>query len=544
MSKIKSGAASVCYPPAFPVDGRLPTQAALVGEHCRRQDSQELAYRQELCLAAGRRVDMPCCKTLHISLFFDGTGNHLNHDVYVKGGRGEIQSPTNIARLFRATIGAGLAGGAPQEVTDNPEQTGGKYFKYYVPGVGTPFPEVEDNDFSAAGLVAAACGEERINWGLLRIIDALMRALGLGRLDDDACLASIKAMGTWMATMGVTGAVNRQAEFQRLLRGMAPKLYNAINQPSPGQPKLLGIKLYVYGFSRGAAQARAFVNWLAGLITKPKDRGRRPEQCLQVHGIKIPVSVEFLGLLDTVASVGIAHIAPVAEGHMGWADDTMELPNEARFSGLIKRCVQFVAAHEQRLCFPLDSLRRTQGQYPQHSAEVVYPGMHSDVGGGYPPGDQGKANPRDIKHDGLLLSQIILHDLYAEAFNSGAPIKVPADILPRDLANDVWRKMSAESVLEFRLSNDLINRFNAWRELTLGLPAPKTPISAREAINYSPVDAGHTLEKAIENQIAWITAWRIERYARKSLLKTPFYLRATNTMENDAVRKQKKKERD
>lgn len=44
--------------------------------------------------------------------------------------------------------------------------------------------------------------------------------------------------------------------------------------------------------------------------------------------LKIPLSVEFLGLLDTVASVGIPHIAPIAEGHMGWADGNQELPEE------------------------------------------------------------------------------------------------------------------------------------------------------------------------------------------------------------------------
>ena len=48
------------------------------------------------------------------------------------------------------------------------------------------------------------------------------------------------------------------------------------------------------------------------------------------------------------------------------------------------------------------------GKYPLYATEVVYPGMHSDIGGGYPPGDQGKANGED---DALLLSQIALHDM-------------------------------------------------------------------------------------------------------------------------------------
>ena len=94
-------------PPPFPPQGRLPTQALQVGQNCHQQNSAERLYRQELCLAAGWRVEPPCCKTLHISLFFDGTGNNLNNDFILS----DPKHPTNIARLFRATIGDGTAGG-------------------------------------------------------------------------------------------------------------------------------------------------------------------------------------------------------------------------------------------------------------------------------------------------------------------------------------------------------------------------------------------------------------------------------------------------
>ncbi len=64
------------YPPEFPRLGRLPSQVALVGANCRKQDSEEQKYHDELCVAANRLVAPPCCKTLHISLFFDGCGNN------------------------------------------------------------------------------------------------------------------------------------------------------------------------------------------------------------------------------------------------------------------------------------------------------------------------------------------------------------------------------------------------------------------------------------------------------------------------------------
>jgi len=36
------------FPPVFPAQGRLPTQATLAGKNCAQQDSHELAYRQVL----------------------------------------------------------------------------------------------------------------------------------------------------------------------------------------------------------------------------------------------------------------------------------------------------------------------------------------------------------------------------------------------------------------------------------------------------------------------------------------------------------------
>ncbi|POD99406.1 T6SS phospholipase effector Tle1-like catalytic domain-containing protein [Pectobacterium odoriferum] len=524
-------------PPPFPAQGRLPTQALQVGQSCHQQNSAERLYRQELCLAAGRRVEPPCCKTLHISLFFDGTGNNLNNDLLLS----DPKHPTNIARLFRATIGDGTAGGVSDTSKvplDTASESGGKYFKFYIPGVGTPFPEVNDPDYSTMGLVGATKGEERINWALLRIIDVLMRVSkdtenNSIKLSEGASRKSIGKMGTSWNRLWFGGSHNRYEEFSRLLNDLAPQLKTLMTQPEPGKPKLLGIKLYVYGFSRGAAAARAFVRWLSELLPPPKAEGENPPQCLQIGELQLPISVEFLGLLDTVASVGIAHVVPIAEGHMSWADGTMELPSDETYPGLIKKCVHLVSGHEQRLCFPLDSVRRGNGKYPPYVTEVVYPGMHSDIGGGYPPGDQGKAN---AERDGYLLSQIVLHDMYSAAFNCGAPLKVPKQALPEEFKLQSWRVIPFDLDSQFFVSEVLSSRFNAWRELTLNQTTPEK-IAPEGASRYEPPRASGSLETVVENQIAWITAWRIERYARGSMLKTPFYQRATNTEALPAARK-------
>ncbi|WP_312544280.1 T6SS phospholipase effector Tle1-like catalytic domain-containing protein, partial [Pantoea eucalypti] len=438
-------------------------------------------------------------------------------------------------------IGQGAAGGVVkgEELLDADGSGDDKYYKYYIPGVGTPFPEVNDLDFSMMGLAAATYGEDRINWGLLRIIDALKRTTTKKSLSNGVSWSAVNKMATSVASFGLTGAANRFETFQSLLKEMTPDLQKALVPVEPGKPKLLGIKLYVYGFSRGAAAARAFVNWLSELLPKPEEGKDKPEQCLAVDGLKIPLSVEFLGLLDTVASVGVAHIAPVVEGHMGWANGTQELPAEKTYGGLVKKCVHLVSSHEQRLCFPLDSIRRPDGKYPANSLEVVYPGMHSDLGGGYPPGDQGKANAED---DGFLLSQIALHDMYSSAFQAGAPLKIPEDSLPSELKSDDWRKMPLSVGKKFFIDEVLSGRFNAWREITLGLTAHDEPLSPEQAANYDPPRAPVSLEKALENQMGWITAWRINRYAGGTYKTQRFYVdSAANGLDKDSdplVRKQ------
>lgn len=511
----------VCYPPQFPLQGRLPQRAEQVQDNLLRQCEQERGYHDALCLASGYRQPLPCCKTLHISLFFDGTGNNLNNDLY----ESPIAHPTNIARLFRASIGDGHAGGTShrgtaQGLTDAAGTGNGQYFKYYMPGVGTPFPEVNDLDYSSFGLAFARRGEERINWGLLMIIDALRRTLGQPRLDNAALQAGVEAMGTWLGTEWIMGRANRAGEFRRQLKALERPLRIALGQPQPGQPKLLGIKLYVYGFSRGAAAARAFVNWLNLLLSRSE-----ATPTLVLNDLKLPVSVEYLGLLDTVVSVGLADISPGVTGHMGWGDGSQELPR----GNLLKRCLHIVASHEQRLSFPLESIRGEDGTYPENSVEVIYPGVHSDQGGGYPPGDQGKALSQDSRvGDGLLLSQIALHDLYADAFAHGAPLKVLKDALPIGLRQEIWRAMEPEVVREFDTTSELVARFNAWRQVTLGLLPMKQPISTEQTERYQVLPATIPLEEALRTQLAWITAWRIDRYAFGSLKNTDFYLAASD----------------
>ncbi len=78
----------------------------------------------------------------------------------------------------------------------------------------------------------------------------------------------------------------------------------------------------------------------------------------------------------------------------------------------MQRVVHFTAAHEQRLNFPLTRIR---AQCPH--TEHVYPGVHSDVGGGYGLRSQGRS-----PGEGGLLSQIPLMHMHKAARAAGVPL--------------------------------------------------------------------------------------------------------------------------
>ncbi|ATA18929.1 putative alpha/beta hydrolase family protein DUF2235 [Gibbsiella quercinecans] len=479
-----------CFaPPPFPDAGRLLLSAAQVNANYKKQVRDEMDYRIKLAAQTGKKGIIPCCRSLHISLFFDGTGNNEENDTRAA----KPSHPTNIAKLYHATY-------------QDADRDG--YFRYYLPGVGTPFPKIGEMDYSTHGLAFATGGEDRINWALLRLVDALSYAItkGAKRLDDSVAKGMLPDM---QAHAPFSGEVNRRNVMKPLLKALETQAV-----PSQ-QPHLLRIKLFIYGFSRGAAEARTFVNWLTQL---PDPKTKTEHQELTLAGL--PVSIEFLGLLDTVASVGAAHILPGAAGHMGWADNTQQLPDERTFPGLIKCCRHFVSAHEQRLCFPLDSVRRPDGSYPANTQEVIYPGMHSDVGGGYPPQDQGKS----CNGVGEILSQIVLHDMYATAFEAGAPLSVLAECVT-DCIKDKSpnRQIDIKTQGEFDFSKELVKRFNIWRQTLLNTTLQGAEESEDKQQGYRAYQLSQALESAVIDQVGWITAWRIGRYANGSLTAQYFY---------------------
>jgi hypothetical protein len=350
-------------PQSFPISG------------LRKLTPKEILQRAKAmnCTLANKGA-LSCTGQLNVGIFFDGTGN--NKDIDYEKLKPLDRKHSNVVKLFNTY----------------PDRTGDGYFSYYIPGVGTPFPQIGDSGKNVFGGAFAWDGENRITWAFTRLLNAPQRYVLDGNLLDDEISAHLSK---YLAS-STTSASRRQSVLRTWQKTLASNLKGKL-------PRVELINLSVFGFSRGAAEARAFCNWLF-------------EVCEPVGGgwefAGIPIRLSFLGIFDTVASVGIPDSLSnsIFEGHQSWADNNMQI------HPAIEQCVHFVAGHEVRAAFPLDSVR-VGGVYPGNAKEVMYPGSHSDLGGGYPPNAVGIA-PENVNE----FARIPGAQMYQEALLAGVPL--------------------------------------------------------------------------------------------------------------------------
>lgn len=131
--------------------------------------------------------------------------------------------------------------------------------------------------------------------------------------------------------------------------------------------------LDVFGFSRGAAAARVFLDEISKkpypLSVNLKNKGGYLGYYLAKNNVKVGlVKVRFLGLFDTVSSYsGSISAKP------DFDNDTTEI--ELNNLAKAKTVMHFTAADEHRNNFSLTKTRAGK--------EREFPGVHSDVGGSY-----------------------------------------------------------------------------------------------------------------------------------------------------------------
>lgn len=363
-----------------------------------------------------------CCKRVRVGLFFDGTNNNEERDRPSAGH-------SNVVRLF-------------DTFPDKPENGD---FRHYIPGVGTRFPKIGELTETKEGKAYGKGGAARIHWALIQVLNAPHRAADLDALVPDLVAGTAindlyQLKDTWSLFSG-----KRTAWFRSRVATLQANLEKNT------KPKITHIQVSVFGFSRGAAEARAFCNWLVEICDKKGGR-------LKLAGVSL--TIDFLGIFDTVASVGLADSFPIpVNGHFDWADGTMRIPQE------VACCLHLVAAHEIRASFPLNTGRDGKA-YPGKVKEFVYPGAHSNLGGGYAPGEQGRSR-RGVAS---LLSQIPLIHMYNEARQAGVPLIG-------------IEKLSEKARKDFEIDDTLRNDFSAYLKLS-GVGAAKVEKMLEEHMRY------------------------------------------------------------
>ncbi len=310
--------------------------------------------------------DGSCVQAIHVGIFFDGTNNNMLRDRPNNGH-------SNIVSLFDAHI-----------------KDFKTHFAYYMPGVGTAFPEIGEEAESSSGKSFATGGEARIHYAMLQIYNAVCRSF------HNVNLLNLNEMKT-LVTRELSSYVRRPSNDKHMritFQAINKRLLKAILGK---RPRIIKLHLSVFGFSRGAAEARAFCNWIreasGGMIGEAE------------------LNMRFLGIFDTVASVGLADSSPIGRGFFDWAHNNLAIVD-------IDRIVHYLAGHEIRRSFPASTVR-DGSTWPKNAKEFVYPGAHSDIGGGYGPGEQGKS----VEGRSALLSQITLNDMYEEARIAGVRLQ-------------------------------------------------------------------------------------------------------------------------
>lgn len=246
--------------------------------------------------------------------------------------------------------------------------------------------------------------------------------------------------------------------------------------------KAIEKRVDVFGYSRGAALARDFVNKVnaSGIDNTAEWQGEYKTEYVQAGDMMVPVRVkaykrttgilfEFMGIFDTVASFGIGAFSKWGNAAAGYSlnvpgrpADKKKTPDEVLAGEEVKEKEQWVhrtfhaiAEDEYREMFPVDVLgldpkSKDYLRLPKYLRERPYPGSHSDVGGGYRATPGKPEGPPKLVPIGMYggfaeipgdpaippkspdLANIPLEDMHAEALLGKVPLegltKLPASV--------------------------------------------------------------------------------------------------------------------
>ncbi len=278
-------------------------------------------------------------ETLRVGVFFDGTGNNSYNSqtgkIAIQEWIDQCESESEKESLKNA-LNSYNQGEAP---------VGGSYAND-ITNVGKLF-ELYHDTTSCSDLVAKV------------YVD------GIGTIQGDG-----DALGTQALSVGETSI---EGNVKRAFETLIPDVIQLnVDRYRKVLDKILAVEFDVFGFSRGAAAARMFSRCVAEGEVKALQEKLNELDIPLVSDFdwksKEYVKNKFVGVFDTVEA------APnMSDWKIGVHSD------------MVERLVHLCAADEYRFFFPLTRVSDdSKGEtIPGNFTELLLPGCHSDIGGGY-----------------------------------------------------------------------------------------------------------------------------------------------------------------
>jgi uncharacterized protein (DUF2235 family) len=226
-------------------------------------------------------------------------------------------------------------------------------------------------------------------------------------------------------------------------------------------------RLYIFGFSRGAAIARLFASRLArnGLQTSNGN--------LDPHPV-----IPFLGVFDTVAAFGKPNLDKATRPV---SDVVFE---NGTISPIVRNALHLVSLDENRLAF-----RPTLMNDEPCVNEIWFPGVHSDIGGGY---------DKDGLSDNALSYMLDQATLFGLKLFSAARDIPKGNLRGRDHKNDPVTIQQKDVDIVPDLAQASHSHTQLWRNLT-DTVAPRDATVVRENIPYgTPYKVHRSVQKRME----------------------------------------------
>lgn len=281
--------------------------------------------------------------TLRLGVFFDGTGNNQANSETVAGCMARdvgLENEAEDIQKFCAEFGYGIDGSAPDNSFGNDTSNVARLYDLYTDHSDVSIkPDAEEAALKVylEGIGTVSGGEDDL-WG---------QATGRGK-------------------NGVVARVEQSSAL--ILRRLR------VFKDNHPEITIKQLEIDVFGFSRGAAAARHFANDIRKGVNSLLAKALPTGNSIFIEGfgwrVQQDLHLNFIGLFDTVPGIVTPLMLDFSPGNDRNGGLNLGLP-----TGAARKVVQLVARDEHRLNF---ALIRTDN-------DIVLPGSHSDIGGGYRP---------------------------------------------------------------------------------------------------------------------------------------------------------------